>query len=256
MHTPSALPITTKQLTILVLIYRFRFLTTKHIQQVFGYKYIQSTQHQLTGLLELQYIARHYSAIDRLHGRYASYYLQPAGIKLLRQYKSGVKAAVLHAQYKDKNASPRFIRHCLAIADIHSLIVHHYGEKATFFTKSELTAYEYLLKPLPDVYLTIENATKPNAYFVEICEDNVDFFIHERRVRQYIAYSEAETWQVATGLPFPHVILVVDTDHRRQKFQQYCDYRLERTFTELALQVVTKAMLAEHDFLRKLEFDT
>src|ERR1035438_8298887 len=104
--------VTKQQLDILRHIYFFRFISTKQVQNLLGKKQLQQAQQRLNTLLDKQYIGRNFTNTDRLTGKYATYYLLPKGIKVLRHYQDGLNPRALHNIYKDKTASERFVSHC------------------------------------------------------------------------------------------------------------------------------------------------
>src|SRR5689334_17946866 len=79
---------TTKQLEILRLFYRFRFLTSNHLSIMLDLNRTNPNQiHQrLQILIKNKYLDRHYDGKYKIQGKPAEYYLVEDGIKALKQY--------------------------------------------------------------------------------------------------------------------------------------------------------------------------
>jgi hypothetical protein len=235
---------TKQQRTILTLIYRFRFVSTKHVQQALGIKYISNVQPRLDLLVKRNFIGRNYDGSLRLAGLPASYYLLPEGMDALKQFDRDVNKAVLHNIYKDKSAQDRFIRHCLMVADVSHELTRLYGDDVEFFTASEVKEYKYFPEPLPDAYVVVDDTARseddPLHFFVEVCEDSVMPFVHQKRVQEYIEFAEANEWQTETDTKLPHVLLICESDSLRRKLTRVTDKALENSFQDdIAFRLVT-----------------
>ena len=240
---------TKQQRTILTLIYRFRFVSTKHVQQALGIKHITNVQPRLDLLVKRNLIGRNYDGYLRLAGLPASYYLLPEGMAALKQFDPDVNKAVLHNVYKDKSAQEWFINHCLMVADVSHELTRLYGDDMEFFTPSEVKEYSYFPKPLPHAYIVVDDSERSEAdplhFFVELCEDSVQPFIHQKRVLEYVEYAEANEWQTETDTKLPHVLLICESDSLRRKLTKVTDKALENSFqNDLVFRLVTKEGIA------------
>lgn len=241
-------PLTKQQQTILTLIYRFRFISTKHVQQALGIKHINNVQPRLNSLVEKGLISRNYDGSQRLAGLPASYYLLPAGMKALKQFDPDVSKSVLHNMYKDKDAQEPFIHRCLAVGDVNLELERQFGERLEFFTKAELYHYEDFPDPRPDAYFRVDKGTKEKQYFIEICPEATPSFQHKKRIQEYIEYAEEGEWEAATGTKLPVVLLICDSDALRRKLARFSSAELENTFEEgLLVKALTPIQLAMLD---------
>ncbi|HVQ44168.1 MAG TPA: replication-relaxation family protein [Candidatus Saccharimonadia bacterium] len=241
-------PTTKQQLAILTLIYRFRFVSTKHIQQALGIKYLSSVQPRLNRLVELGLIGRNYNGSLRLAGLPASYYLQPKGMHALKAIDSDVSKAALHNAYKDKTASEQFIQHCLAIADVSHELTECFGVRVEFFTKSESKEYDYFPQPLPDGYLTIAGASTKdddsNQYFLEVCDKPTPMFAHKKRIQELIDYAEGGEWEAATGTEMPTILFVCESPDIQRKLMKLIEIALEDSYEdELKVEAILKSQI-------------
>ncbi len=224
-RNPKTRQVTKQQLLILNRIYQFRFVSTYQIQQLLGKKQIQQAQQRLNLLLSRGWIGRNFTKSDRLTGRFASYYLLPPGLKILRQNNEDktLNEKVLRNIYKDKSASKRFIDHCLAVGDINLHLIRLNGDSIKFINKSQLAYYDYLPRPLPDGFVKIKQKSSnlSDIYFLEYFEQSVPFFVHRKRIKQYIEYMEEGYWQSENEGAHPHNRFVAETEALQKRIKRF-----------------------------------
>ena len=257
-----------QQLRMLSYIYKFRFVSTKQLQVILAKKQVQQIQQRLNLLLQRQYVGRNFTNLDRLTGRYASYYLLPKGMKVLKHYAAQSQATnsmdaslfvevvlnplVLHNIYKDKTASTRFINHCLRVGDIYCDLLGLYSDRLTYFSKGELVNDNYFPAQRPDAYLRLTHSTtagvaknSQSEFFLEYLEEIVPFFVYRNRIKQYEAYAEEEAWEAAIGEAMPAILLVCETAVLQRRVLRYLKKQLENSYADnLVFLVTTKEALA------------
>jgi hypothetical protein len=237
--------ITAKQLRILTLIYRFRFITTSHVQYDLQLTTIQAAQKRLNILLEYDYIGRQYSKEHKLNGRPASYFLQALGLATLRKHKPGVAPKVLHNIYHDKSADDSFIRRRIIAGDVNVALSQRFGERLTFFAVSELAGYDYMPSPLPDAYFEIATEPSKETYLVEICDSLQPMYKHRKLIKRYIQYKDEGEWEAETDEEMPTVMLVCDNEALFRKLERIAATELENAYEDdLNILVTTKAKMA------------
>jgi hypothetical protein len=249
-----------QQLRILEFIYGYRFVNTKQVQLLLGKKQIQQAQQRLNTLLNNEYIGRNFSNTDRLTGKYASYYLLPKGLRLLKRCGANVDTRVLRNMYKDRTASDRFIAHSLSIGNIYADLSRLYGEKLDLSTKSQLTAYDLdyeenpdnghlydsFPQPLPDAYLAIYDS-EDNGYefLLEVWHDNVPFFVYRNRIKYYTEYVSNKTYKDAFGSDLPTVLLICESITLQRRVQRFLKKYTNETYTnELKFLITNNQLLA------------
>jgi len=246
-----------QQLQILEFIYGYRFVSTKQVQLVLGKAQIQQAQQRLNTLLVKEYIGRNFSSTDRLTGKYASYYLLPKGIQLLKYYGD---AKVLRNIYKDRTASERFIAHCLSIGNVYADLVRIYGDKLRFWTKSQLVldddqyydnpdnehSYDCFPQPLPDGYIEVHDEDgNYGDFLLEVWHDNVPFWVYRNRIKYYVQYVYDDTWKDAVGSELPPVLLVCDSPTLQRRVQRFLKRMAgELDSDELQFLVTNQVLLA------------
>ena len=225
-----------RQSDLLELIYAYRYVTTRQVQLFLGMRHIQQAQQRLNTLRAKGYVDRRFSSEDRLLGRYASYYLSLAGLKLLKRYGS---PRALKNMRKDGAASESFVKHSLAIGDVAADLSRIYHDAIRFrcFTKNELLredannndgsdAYEPLSRsfpqPLPDLYIDyMHGEDNWDQYVAEIWHATVPFWVYRKRIQYYMEYVNGEKCQEAFCGKLPPVLLICDTLTLQRRVQRY-----------------------------------
>ncbi len=213
----------TKQLEILRLFYRFRFLTSTHLVILLNLKHTNPNQiHQrLKVLLDNNLIDRHYSDQYKIDRRPAEYYLINDGIAALKQYMGDkCDSKVLHSLYSDKTTKPFPIAQYLRVCMIYCYLKQCYGDDLKFFTKSQIRSYTYFPRRRPEAFIRLDVDGKQKEFFLEVIDPNKPFFDYVGKVRRYIEYSDDGTWREKTERKLPTILFIGDsvgTEIRIQK---------------------------------------
>lgn len=212
MDTPAHRPLNKKQLDVLRLFYRFRFVTTYLLTQALQTKSKIKMNERLKILLDQEYIGRNFEPEYHLLRKHASYYLLPKGIDALKQIPDNkLDTSILRNIRKDKTASDQFIDYCLGVFGVYCQLKTVYGDSLHFFTKSQLVnKYEYFSEFVPSVYMRLEINDVENDFFIEYLESSKPFFTVVQRLKQYIEYADSGEWEAGTNSDFPKVLLVCD----------------------------------------------
>ncbi len=236
-----------KQISILHLIYRFRFATTDLLAKSLGKKDKSEMNRRLKTLLVQEYIGRKYEPNYHLLGRHASFHLLPKGIRALKSLpETKSDPMVLRNIYKDKTASDRFIDHRLSAFDLYCQLKEQYGDRLRYFTKSELSKFEYFPKPLPDAYLRLDAAGNERHFLVDLIDDSQPFFVAVRRVKQYIKYAEEGDWEDATGSKLPVILLACETPSFQYKLSKFSESAVEDSYEDdLVIEVIMREQISQ-----------
>jgi DNA-binding MarR family transcriptional regulator len=257
--THKKIIITKQQLKILKYIYLFRFITTNQLKQVLGRNDLQQIQKRLNLLLKRGYITRNYLKNDIKHNIFATYYLVPEGLKVLKKHDQTVHLRIIRRIYHDRKAKPQFIARHNLLGDLYILVRKQYGDNLRFFTNSELVGYEYLDELQPHAYITFLNPkgsehpkqhenTKlttilPNHYFIEICQITTPLFVLRKRIRQYIDYIDSGIWQDETDTQPPAIHLVCDSEQLKKRVHKLVYKELQESYMSDVEFRVTTVML-------------
>jgi hypothetical protein len=205
--------LTKKQLEILRLAYRFRFLTSSNLAAYVGQSKTSTALRRLMTLVNLEYLGKRHDSSYRLLNRPAEYYLLPKAKSILREELTRASERELKRLYDRPTASLRFINRSLAVFDSYIELRRLYDQRMTVATQSQLNIdeFSYFPHPLPDAFMTLDGSTNHEShYFIEYFDDSVSIGIHGRRISAYMAYFESGEWD-KTGLDFPGVIIICES---------------------------------------------
>jgi hypothetical protein len=225
-QSTQQLSIKPRQKQILFLLYKFRFLNRKHIQNLLDHQHHRAIQDWLNELTNQKYIKQYY---DRSMQLPAIYSLDNKGRKYLKT-KPSVKPKILDRVWREAKYSPIFQNHCLFIGDIYLSLLSLTKTNATlhFFTKTDLYSIAHLIKPSPDAYFAIKGKDNTiKRYFLDIFDDNLPPTALRLRVRKYFNYIASDEWQDNTDKPFPEIILVCPTTRLKNHLFYYIQRKLE-----------------------------
>jgi hypothetical protein len=227
-----------KQLTILKLLYRFRFLTSTHIQHLLNDKTPRLTNYHLKILTSQNYINKHYTRSLGSANQPAIYFLSSGSIKVLQNIE-GIEPKTLQRIYREKIRSLQFISHALFIAQYYQYLLTESTKSSHtlhFFTKTDLLAHKYMIHPLPDAYFArVDDKQETKRYFVEVIDEGAPRFTLRKRIEQYTDYIDNGTFEEVTGHPFPTILLICPT----LGIQIYLKKFLAKVYEETSLDQVS-----------------
>lgn len=208
MKTPTELKLKDKQTEILLNLYRFRFLNRNQIQQLLNHKKHNRVIEWLNELEKEKYVNKEF---ERKFGAVPSVYC--LGTKSRKEFKKSkdIKTKLLERVYQEKNSSPEFKAHNMAVADIFLSLLEltkKHDAKLTFYTTVNLTDMKYLPLPHPDAFFSIQQKELTKRYFLDIFNPHASEKWLFKRVKQYFKYYEDEYWQDHNNNPFPEIIFV------------------------------------------------
>lgn len=217
--------LTKRHIDILVLLYRFRFLRSHHIQKLLGHKHHNRIYAWLNELTGQGYIRKYY--IKQFKTKPASYSLT---VKSRTFFKAnpqinGIRLELLDRVWREGNYSVEFREHCLAIADIGLNFIESAKQDEAmvyFYTKVDMDQTAHIIQPLPDGYVAIEKENEPTQrYFIDIFGDKLPPKAMRVRVRQYIHYYKSQEWQNNTDKPFPDILLIAPNERMKNHLFYY-----------------------------------
>lgn len=211
------------QLTVLELLYRFRFGTTALLANSLGLKNGTFINQRLRILTAQEYIGRKYDKSYKLAGKPATYYLLLKAFTELRK-REDISASALKNMHKDKDASDKFIEHCLTVFKVSNHLETICNGRLDFFTKNELVGYEHFPKPLLDGLITLRTSDSPRArerhFFVSVIDSQTPFFVTVRLLTKYIEYGDSGDWESKMNTRLPRILLVCDTPALEKRLQK------------------------------------
>jgi DNA-binding PadR family transcriptional regulator len=238
------------QLDVLKTLYKFRFGTRELIAVSLGKKNSTSIYSRLSILEEQGHVGKRFKDSYKLAGKPAEYYLTPKGLKTLKEASEldGLDDKAIKASYKDKTASDQFISKSLITFNVANKLSGVYPG-LQFFTKRELTAYDYFPKPLPDGFIAYKQHDRTSNYLLGVFLDNEPLFTITSRLKQLSSYYESGEWDV-TNLDFP-IILFICSNSSLEKFVsrqvKRVLYNLEEEISFYSTTLKAAASLATED---------
>jgi hypothetical protein len=243
------LKLTPKQLKILLLLYRFRFLNRIQIQQFLNHKNHRRIIAWLNDLTDKNIIGRKYSRKLK-DNKPAIYYLATKSRKILLEHPD-TNEKILKRVYRDKTRSKRLIKHCMLVANIYFYLEKQSQEtkdKLHFYTKTDLANHYYLPYNRPDAYIAIEAGNEIKRYFLEVIDEGTPRFMLRSKVAQYVEYFEEETWQEETGHPNPKLLFVCPSDTTKSFLYKHISQALEEEAEdEIDFYLTTKEILEDRE---------
>ncbi len=211
--------ITDLQLTILLLLYKFRFLNTHQIQKLLNYNYPQTVQLLLKDLREKRYVQ--YRDFDRKkfgdNTKPAIYHLTKLARRRLKTHKK-CEITVLNRVYQEGEILIPFINRYIFLADLYLNLRSQEGnENLKYFTQDELRNYDYFPKPLPDGYIAIKGKKKTKRYFLFLLDERAPWYALEYKIKRYLDYVDDNSWAEHTDDPLPSFLLIVPHERFKKK---------------------------------------
>jgi hypothetical protein len=206
--------ITNRQTQILLLLYRFRFLNRHHLQLFLNHKDPHQIKTWLKNLTDQKVLNKIY-----YENKPAIYFLNSGSLPVLKD--QGLTSQQLKKVYREKTRSRKFVSHCLFLADIYFHFARLLDKSGTlhFYTKADLSDFDYLFNPLPDAYIAIKKG-KVKRYFLEIVDEKAPRFVLEKLIEKYFDYYQDKIWQQHTRHPFPSVLLICPTQSVIKTFNE------------------------------------
>jgi len=211
-----ALPtITNKQLEILLLIKKFRFLNRIQIQSLLNHKDYRRINQWLKDLNQKEYLNRIYSTDFNEKSKPAIYY---AGINAIRIYKSlGDDNSQLKKLYRDNVRSQSFIDEQIFIADIFIDLLSKNSEGGIhyeFATAADVTSnsiYKFMEDLSPQLIFTKTQKTEFRQYILVLLDAAQPKYMIKKKIKNYIEFFFTNDWEENTKQPFPTILFACQT---------------------------------------------
>jgi len=235
--------ITNKQLNILMLLYRFRFLNTNQIKLLMKHKEPQQIQEWLKDLKQKQYIESDYKRSKREYNtKPAVYHLMPASREILKKQET-CNILALKRVYKEGLRSPSFIEKSLLIANIYlrlKLQTEEDNKKLHFSTATDLATYSYL--PKLDGCIAIKSSNRTKRYFLVIFEEHWSKGVVRGKINSYLDYSQSNIWEENTNTAFPSFLIVCLNEPMKERLYKHISMQISQT----PFYLVTQENIREH----------
>jgi len=246
--------ITGKQQIIIDLVYKFRFINRKQIQEIMGHKDARRINSWLKDLVEKNYLGRIYSHKLLENTKPAVYYLNNSGILWCKinmgwKYRGDddeLPTSEIKKFYEDKHASETFRNHCLTLCDIclqfkrleiNSPWVYEYLTKTELWTmKKEDEDFQEKKNYIPDAYIEKFKKTESDSiiFLLELFDLHVPRYTLEYKVNQYIKLREEGDWSDYGSINerFPTIIFIFPTQQKLNRLATFIQERLDWSYVK------------------------
>lgn len=204
--------ITKKQQAIIQLLYRYRFLKQKQLQQFLRHQDKRRSSRWLKDLKDKQYIDWFYEPDNpATRTTPAMYFLDINGIRWLRE-NSNHPETELRKRYKDSTRQPDFMSRCLLIADCAlqlearsndptDAVRYNYALSTDYFDLDN--DYAFLLETeaiRPDLIYEKEMPGKDDkpiftTSLVELIDPTTPDYMLRKKLKAYVSYLASDEWE-------------------------------------------------------------
>lgn len=223
------------QLHILMLIYKFRFIT---IPLLTTYQNLKQETTILRTLRKLEingYIHRRFEPIYKIDRKPAVYWLTAKGVAVFKG-DNRFNPSILHSYYKNKYLSDEFIQHNIDNFTAYNSIRYSYKGAFEMFTRQEIASFTDFPDNKPDIYLRGEK-----EFFVILAHDMQKFLL-KKRLSEYITHSEEEGWGSKN---YPTLLFVLNSSNNESRFLDFAKSTLDSAgITSDELQVAATTLKA------------
>jgi hypothetical protein len=247
--------ISEKQIEIVELVFKFRFINRHQLQKLFKHKDPSRLNKWLKELVEKKYLGRIYSNKLLENTKPSIYYLGNNGIVWAKwhglenhSYEDGINTKYVKKFYQDKEASQSFIDHSINMFDIY--IQFKQAEKKNlefgFETKTEMWISEklqYQDEDFDDIKDMIPDASvekmvekkdsmETQLYFIILFDPHVPRFAIRYKINKYIeAFDETDGKRIKhLTSEFPTFLFIFPTQQKASQMGKYIKKQLDSSY--------------------------
>ena len=244
---------TDRQMDILELVYKFRFINRHQIQKYLNHKDARRINAWLKDLVEHRYLGRIYSRKLLENTKPAIYFLSHEGIGWVRANHYEDEPEKVKRFYQDKHASQRFINHCVALVDL--ILQYKEIDDRTNYehlpsTSSELWYEEELKNIRPDAYIERSRgkSDKYYSFFLELFDYYIPMYALRYKIDKYIELrGETDSWDIfSSDFKSIQVRMVFTNQQKLNKLGKYIQQQLDDMYVEgITFALTTYKKVAE-----------
>ncbi len=249
--TTKETKLTNKEIEILILLYRFRYLNRVQIQRMLSHKSRTLVVAWLKKLSEMKLV--NYEFDKKFACNPAVYSLNLLSRKYLKNHPQ-VQSNLLNRVWREKNYTEGFKEHCLFLADINLSLLDLVSQTKGvlhFSTKTDLYGKKYIIQPKPDCFFEIEEENEDtNQYFLDSLND-LPPRILRMRARRYFEYYDSDIWfEKYPDKLFPEIIFVCPNTRTKGHLYFYIRSQLDE-YPELNFYLTTKELVQKNGLTSK-----
>ena len=221
-HNINDLKLTSKQLNLLHIVFKFRFVTSTLLSQ-YRNTDKDSFNKRLQLLVNMKLLVKDYDPKWRIDRRPAEYSLSTLAIKLLRE--EGLHEKTLHSMYNNRLIKQSTRQRILVIMQLTVILKQSYRDQFYYYTANDLAGQREFPLPRPSLYLLrVEPQTGlPNDYFIELCH-TMQPFAFRARFKELLQHYDDEGWQDGK---YPSLLFILETERQEKTFGSFVQESLD-----------------------------
>lgn len=225
---PSRYSLNQKQLYLLKLLYKFRFLTAPLLAQIKNISSIAANK-QLRLLLEQEYLGMRYDETYKIDRKAPIFYVTKKAISLLAA-DPALSTDVLHMNYHNPNTGEPFMQQHLDVVRSYLALRLTYPDRFQIYSKYETTGYDYFPPQKPDLYLrlNVPDKSKSMNYLLYVLPVS-QFFVTKKLVVSLLEHFDEGEWDAQTGEPYPTLLFVCTDGSTEKKLLHHLNDEFENT---------------------------
>ncbi len=230
MEASEKVNLTKQQQRILMLLFKFRFVTAPSLAQVLNIHRV-SLYEVLEHLVRQDLVVKVYEESWRIDRRPAYYYLSKSGVSAVRGLLD-VKEPVVHALYKNGTATDQFIKLCIEVLACYTPIKQNIPSGSDLFTKTEINRFKQFPKNRPDLYVRTPDGREAMIVFVQGSQP----YVIKKRLDEIITHNEDEGWDGS----YPRIAFVLKDESSKNSFL----YKTKRLLDNMGFDETELTVLA------------
>ncbi len=248
--------LTKRQVEILNLIFKFRFVSILQIQRLFSHKYSSRINKWILSMMQEGYIGRVY---DRyvMKGRLSSIlYLDKRGIVYIKNEYMLKGSGYFKKLSREEKVSFVTKDHSLKTLDIYILLLEYaneHGHILKYFSKAELSQMSLYRDIKADGYFIYETHIGKRGVFLEIDLESESSKTFLKKIRKYIDFYFTFKWSVSAEDIFP-IVCIICVTHARKVFLLNEIEKIMRLYVDLLIifKIVTFKDIQEKGFMSEI----
>ncbi len=222
-----------KQIHILLLTFKFRYLTTDNLTKLKSISH-NSSYSALKKLTDRGYLGRKHNKSYRLQNKSARYHLTPKAVIYLQDPTFNLEKEILATRRHEDKKGTSFVDHQVAILAAYIDIKLNSQYKVyTINTASDIPKddRESYPRPLPNLEVLYETDDDDiyNRTLIDIFPDDQHLFIAKKRIRQYIQHYEDREWQ---WHEYPDILIVRRSKAHVKNLNKYIEEKMEEMYLD------------------------
>lgn len=229
-----------RQIHLLKLTYKFRFVTAPLLAKYKDLKSRSSMYTTLERLAEQEYLGKYKTKNEKFQNKGTRYYLTTKGLSYLNA-NHGIGAHMAKAIGGNRNVTERFKDQHIADLRLYLQLEDTYPNQFEIYTRTEIAGQKHFPNPLPDLYLKLLRSieAKPDEYFLFDLTSK-PLYEFKKDFPKLIEHIDSEVWQKKTERTYPGVLFICGDSKQEFGVSKYVVSTLDNVgIDELVFKIST-----------------